>query len=579
VSLALTDDAGLVAIGGSDSKIRLFDRKRGRQHELAFQWHYTERRHWGANPDLNQPLDLRFRAGGAELAAVYTHGELIRWDTERGAVLRKFDGSCTADEARAFVNRYNSPGEPRRAATDDERRGCGMAVTGAFSPAGARVVTGGGLRGIRVRDVATGAPRALFTGERLPDQYLALADDGTIAGVDIYGAVALLPPERRESTELVPRHPSGPIDPSVSATGRYLHFQIDGRGVVWDLVTRRRLDLTGPKEELLALAPAGDLAAIHTGDAVELRDVATGAARFRAQVQTSAFSTTVQFSKTSGHVLIVTRDDKGRNFTVVEMPAGKAAPVRAAIGPDEWVRLSPDGRWLASARHGQPVRIWRLATGELVATLEDHIRHFAFAPDGSFVVWLRQVDPREHGARARLRRLDEPERSRVPEIALEGWAEWVAVAPDGDEVVILNESGDVTRWRPTTGARTDVKDIDFITARRVHYADDGKTLLFEGYGRVMIRARDQALTPLAIVAPLLSGGWLAVSESGALDGSDDAPRHLVARVSGAGDEFAHDGYLVWDALHVPGVVARALEGEAVPPRIPLGSAYPSSDDE
>lgn len=571
VSLALTADAGLVAIGGSDSKVRLFDRKRGRRRELAFAWHYTERRPMGGNPDLNLPLDMRFVAGGAELVVVHTHGDLLRWDTGRGALVKHIPGTCSAAEARRVVNRYTGPGEPQREATDDERRGCGHAVTASLAPDGARVATGGGLQGIRVREVATGAAQVMLVAQDLPDRYLALSGSGALAGSNLYGAVTLLPAGQDSPTQLVPPHASGPTDPWIAPSGRHMHFQLERETFAWDLVDRRRLELTGPKEELLALAPAGDYAAVHTGDAVEVRDVATRTARFRAPTRYASHYSRARFTKTSGHVFLDIEDEKGRAAVVVALPSGASTPVRVSIDQQQlW--FSDDGRWLATARHDQPLKIWRVATGELVATLDDQVRQVAFAPDGAFVVWLRQVEARKPGGRARLRWLDEPARSDMPEAPFSGWGEHVAVAPAGDEVMILAEDGRVTRWRPSTGARAELQQTDLVLSRRVQYADDGKTLLLVGYGRVDIRANDAALTPIAAVAPLLSGGWLARSHAGAFDGSEDAPAHLIARVQGAGDELVHDGRLVWDAVHVPGVVARALAGEDVAPPLPLAPA-------
>ncbi|MFY0531738.1 hypothetical protein [Nannocystis pusilla] len=54
-----------------------------------------------------------------------------------------------------------------------------------------------------------------------------------------------------------------------------------------------------------------------------------------------------------------------------------------------------------------------------------------------------------------------------------------------------------------------------------------------------------------------------------MDGSDDAPDHLIARVREAGQEFVAPGRLAWDGLQVTGLVARALAGDDPAPPLRL----------
>ncbi|WAS92575.1 WD40 repeat domain-containing protein [Nannocystis punicea] len=562
-SLALTADGSRIAVGGSDGKVRLFDRGGGKPRELAFAWKYVERRPMGANPDLNSALALRFSPDGAQLVAVHEHGDILIWDARTGALRKHVRPHCSAEEARRVVNRYAEPGEPPREATAEERESCGRATAAALSPDARLVVTGGGMNGVRLRDARTGAPIALHLEDGLPDQYFAVSPSGAVVMADLYGAVQLIAPASPpQPLALKPR--TGPVRPWISSDGRvFAQFTVGEPVVAWDLVARRRLELVADdRQQVLALSPTASHVAVHTGEALEIRQVGSPQALARVPTRASPFASEVQFSRTSGHVLVGMKDDRGRTIERIELPAGTRHPLR--LDDPTGLQLSPDGRWIASWRHDSPLKIVRAAGGEVVASLDDKVHRVAFASDGSFVAWLVQPDRTPESVRVRARWLDGPGPEDIHELALGAWGTWLAAA--GEEVLVLRGDGALTRWRPHTGARDDLKSDALAGLLEVAVADDGKHLFLTGYGRVLVHDNDAALTGRLTVASLLSGGWLALGRTGAMDGSDDAPDHLLARVRGVGEEFVAPGRLAWDGLHVAGLVARALAGDdAAPP--------------
>lgn len=567
VALAIAPGARLLAIGGSDSKLRLVDRDRDQVRELAFDWPYLERRHMGGNPDLNLPLALRFRAGAGELVAVHTHGDLLIWDTRTAKLRRRLDGDCTTAEADVHANRYTSPGQPRQRVGPDERKACGRAVVAAISPDGSTVAAGGGLSGVRVRDVSTGAPIALMIGSDLLDRYMSFGTSGELALVDLYGARARWRPGLAAAERIAGPAASSPIIPDLTPDGRFLVFGIDHkRSVAWDLRARRTIDLAAD-ERLVALAGDGRHAAVLARGNLEVRDFA---ARTTLHAHpTAAHPLNVRALFSSGHVLLDTDEGTGRNLLLVDRATGTARPLPGALA-DRALTLSHDGRWLAAA--GADLQIWRTDTGVLARTFGKDIRQIAFARDGSLIAWIRHDDHSQ--PRVILGTTPLNAATGGAELPADGWPTHIAVTPDGADVLALLE-GKLVRWHLADRSSRVVTDNWLIGARGLVPAADGKTIFVICFDRVDIRRNDESLTVLAHLYALRTGGWLAHSSAGALDGSPDALDHLIARVTGGGGEFVAGGRLVWDALHADDVLARSLAGDDAPP--PLALPAPPRD--
>ena len=560
VSLALAADADTVAIGGSDSRVFVFDGLGRRRHVLKFRWDYTERRHMGGNPDLNQPLALHL-IGDHELLAIHNHGDLLRWDLRTGKPIEHIAPDCDTTEATTVVNRYADPGFPRQVPTPEQRRACGAAQSAAFSRDG-RMVATGGIQGVRVRDTSSGAGLAMMVDTGMPDDMLAFAPDGTLAMVDLYGAVAIWRPGQ-SPVRRVPPSPSGPVDPFLSRDGRVLHFHEGNHEHLWDLRARAPLPLEREQgEHILAIAPDGRRIVVRHDTHVDLRDAATAAQILRTPIPIGA-SAYARFTP-AGHVFL---DIQGSTRTLLRIdPQGRGQPIALPADPRS-LQLSDDGRLLASLDHEAPAQVWRTDTGALVQTLTAHTHDLRFARDGSAVAWLELPDPERPRTRAHLRRIDaDPTGDQTLE--LDGWPTALALTHDGAELLILIQSGKLWRWRPATGSKRLVEELGLFPVRRIDLSDDGRLLLLAGYGHVQLRRNDDAITPLATIHALVDGGWLARSHSGAVDGSPDAVASLVTRVTHGADTRILPGELGWDAAHVPHLVARALAGEDVPPPVP-----------
>ncbi len=247
--------------------------------------------------------------------------------------------------------------------------------------------------------------------------------------------------------------------------------------------------------------------------------------------------------------------------------------------------ISDDGRWLATGGPGRPLTVRRLdAPDTLVHTLDADVAHAAFSPDGTRLAWAFVEPATPTRVRARVLALsgsaapqatsvryeDSPVPSRHgPRTVL---PRHISFTDDGADVLLMispSERGlaNTWHWRPAA-------DKQRRLARRLILADTtrpvgtGAALWLPTRGIVYVHANTAGQERLGTIVPLASGGWLARTDAGALDGSDDAPLHLVSRVGVGETAVAHDGLLAWDAFHEPGAAARMLAGEDVPPPLP-----------
>ncbi|HEY5938419.1 MAG TPA: hypothetical protein VIU61_27400, partial [Kofleriaceae bacterium] len=267
-AIAASADGRWVAIGGSDSKVQIHDRKRGGKPKvLAFPWKYQERRHQGGNPDLNQALAMRFSTDARRLVVVHAKGEVITWDVARGTQVKKLSGACTTAETTVLVNRYDEPGTPARAPTAKELAECGPASSAAIAPDGSWYASDVGL--VRIRALPTGAPIAMVREVEIPGE-LVISRGGTLGIVDIYGRAALWTAKDGVRDLLPAPESTGPLSPQLSRSGRVLAFELGKRTVAWDLVTGTSVAF-GTPDRVVALSDDASQQIVATPTGFELR--------------------------------------------------------------------------------------------------------------------------------------------------------------------------------------------------------------------------------------------------------------------------------------------------------------------
>jgi WD40 repeat protein len=442
---------------------------------------------------------------GSHMAAMSTGLKI--WDTTTGKVEKAIDlNEIVTDVA------YSPDGRLLAAATFTGWIGLWDPITGVqgktmsghrgpiqrigFSPDGRQLVSGGRDRVIRIWNIPTGTVRVELRGHGSEIWDIAFAPDGhQLASVGLHdGEVKFWDSERApESIELSP----GPLAPGSMPTFG-LEFSRDGR-------------------VLFASQAAG---------AVEAWDVGRNTSLFRIGTKAANGRGWVVFGP--GPSVLATLDDK--RSIVLRNPAD-GAEIRTLDSSEESrvAVFSPDGRFLVGGSDRvNSIRVWEVATGRLVAVLDDHTQPvgcLVFSPDGrklvsgSFDTSVRIWDFSSHKA---------VKVYHGHSSAIAG----IAIHPDGQRVASASLDsrlrGEIRIWDIATGEGSQVLRGHSAFVRSLSFLPEGKRLVSLGDDGVL-KLWDvvSGQETLSIAAHERNGLGLAVSPDGrrlATSGAEGAIR-------------------------------------------------------
>jgi RNA polymerase sigma factor (sigma-70 family) len=440
-SLSLSADGKLLASGGADNAVRLWQLPEGKEIR-CLQGMYLG---FGTAAAL-APDGKTVATGGADL--------IYLWDTATGAQKKRL---------RFSVHRL------------------------AFSPDG-KILTAGGLQGpICLWDAATGKELCRLSGHKGQVNSLAFSADGKrlLSGgwdkrVRLWDVVAGTEIRSFDVTTGVQgRSPWGDAVLSVdlSADGqRAVAGCQDHFARLWDTTTGKEIQRLKTAEEghwvnSVSLSPdAKVLATLDTNGPLRLWDVKTG--KELKQLSGAYTFGLVRFSP-DGKYLLGGGYDK--TIRIWDVATGREAQAFGGHqGAVAALVYSPDGKWLATGGEDRTIRLWDTRTHQEIhrwPTLSDGgVGALAFSPDGKILAsgeGLTTIRLWDIASGKEIRRLTGHRNGVI----------CLVFAPDGKTLASGTGGGEIKLWDPNTGqARITIDRNESYWKFSLAFSPNGKVL-------------------------------------------------------------------------------------------------------
>jgi WD40 repeat protein len=342
LSLAYSPDSEMIASGGRDNVICLWDAKTGKEVGRL-----TGPEHW-----LNH---LAFSPDGTLLAAS-SHDEVTQiWNVSKGKRLFKVQGNCVV-----------------------------------FAPDGKTLATGSKDKLIRLWRSDTGKEQSQLAGHESEVLCLTFSSDGkTLASGSKDGSARLWNVATGKQIQKLGGHQNGVHSIAFALDGKRLGLASNGTLQLYDTATGKRVfELGNPKVGVgdVIASPVANAFATSYGGGIRLWDAATGK-------ELSSLASESWDWHDEVRCLAVSHDGKrlvcgSMDSRICQFDLTSGREVLLPNSHQNAIRdiaVAPDGKTIATASGDRTVRLWETTTAKELKVLRGHkygLRRVAFSPDG-----------------------------------------------------------------------------------------------------------------------------------------------------------------------------------------------------
>ncbi len=564
VSAAVSPDGRLIASGGDDSPIIIWDLATGAEVKIL-RGHAGQVCSLAFSPDgkriVSGSVDKTIRVwnvtSGRELIILRGHDDTVRsvacspdgkriasssedhtiriWDAETGAELNVLRGgkkgassvSFSPDSRRIASAGWDGAMKLWDAATGEVTASYGQdedVAFVAFSPDGHRIISAGRDGVIRVRDSASGAEVTTMRPHSGWINHVAFSPDGrrVVSCAESDNTVRIWDAETGAELRVLRGHEWDVSSASFSPDGsRIVSSSWDSTIKVWDAyVDPTRMVLYGHKSAVTGLAFAPDGTQLVSGGRdglIKIWDVASGVER-------------LTLHKYEGPVWRVAISPDGKRMAfgcgdktikLCNLTNGEELmTLRGHESPVYEVTFSPDGKRIVSAG-GQDgtVRVWDAATGSEEMTLRGHnskVVSVTISPDG------RYIASSDMDGYVRVWNADTGnELMRLP--AASDPVLRVAFSPDGERIVSCDAYRTIKVWSLATGEKLATLEGHNGWVTSAVFSRDGKRVIsssLDGMVKVWDWAKGQELMVIPGSTAIYVGALSADDQTFAAGGTD-----------------------------------------------------------